>query len=153
MEFAIFLLLVGVILGVAAVAWSVLVQGRQMQAAKNTLNESNNCLMKYMLMAKKIPTLQYFLDSCKKSDPWGTDLRYISANNNGELNCNAASNGVLTVTVAPGDIKSSIAWIIISAGPDRQFDYSRSSFHVDLSSGDDLYVMASDMEIHNEVCQ
>ncbi len=151
-ELAIFLLITGTILGVAAMAWSVLVEGRQIQAAKNTLKEANNCLMDFTLMAKKIPTGQYFANFCQKTDPWGLELRYLSANQGQKLNCSSALTGTLSITVAPGDTRNSIAWVIISAGPNKQFDYSASSTYIDLSPGDDVHIMSSDMELHHEIC-
>ncbi len=151
-ELAIFLLIVGLILGVAVAAWSVLAQGRQIQAAKNTLKTVNNCLTDYTVMAKKISGTEYFSKFCQKNDPWGLELKYLHAHDTNGMNCSSPLSGTLSVKVAPGDTRNSVAWIVISAGPNRHFDYYMSGTLVDFTSGDDVYIMSSDMEIHNEVC-
>lgn len=151
-EFAIFLLVTGLILGIAAGAWSVLVQGRQAAAAKNILNTVNSCLLDYALLAKKIPTSQYYLANCEKIDPWGGSIRFVSWSQGRKLDCSAATPGIFSLQAGPGDVKPAAVWLAVSAGPDKTFNYSPGHSMVDLSSGDDIYVFVSDMEIHKETC-
>ena len=152
-EFAIFLFIAGTVLGVAAAAWSVLVQGRQIQATRNILDEANNCLMDYLVLSKRIPSTLYFTNSCSKGDPWGNSLRFVTGAAGQGVNCTAQTPGSLTVRLSATDLRNNIAWILISAGPNRAFDYIQSGSSLDLSTGDDVYVFISDMEIHQQTCR
>ncbi len=152
-EFALFLVIAGVVLGVAAAAWSVLVQGRQIRAARNMLDETNNCLMDYLILSKRLPTAQYFATSCSKADSWGKSLRFVSGAAGQGINCTAQTPGTLAVRVSSTDLRNNIAWILISAGPNRAFDYSQAGSSLDLSTGDDVYVFVSDLEIHQQACR
>ena len=70
------------------------------------------------------------------------------------VNCTAQTPGTLAVRVSSTDIRNNIAWILISAGPNRRFDYTKPGRRIlDLSKGDDVYVFVSDMEIHQQTCR
>ncbi len=153
LELAIFLLIAGSILTVAATAWLVLVQGRQIAAAKNILDDANSCLWHFAIMARRIPTSGYFSHSCTKVDSWGTSLRFVSRSSAMDVNCTRATPGTISVVTEPGQTSGAILWLVVSAGPNKRFDYSWSSGQIDLSHGDDIYVFVSDMEAHSELCK
>ncbi len=152
-EFALFFVIAGMVLGVAAAAWSILAQGRQIQAARNIMDEANNCLMDYLILSKRIPTAQYFANSCSKADSWGKSLRFVSGTAGQGVNCTTQTPGSLAVRLSSTDLRNNIAWILISAGPNSTFDYTQAGSSLDLSTGDDVYVFVSDMEIHQQVCR
>ena len=152
-EIAIFLFIVGAILSVAAMAWSVLAQGRQVAAAKNILAEVDSCLLDYAIMARKIPDSNYFSSYCSKIDPWGKNLRLVTNAGNNPINCGASTPGTLTVKIDPWTTVSEVAWIVISSGPNRSFDYTLTATTLDISTGDDIYVFESDTGIHEEICE
>ncbi len=151
-EVAIFLVIAGAVLSVAALAWNVLAQGRQVAAAKNILTETDNCLVDFTILAKKIPDTTYFSKHCSKTDPWGQELRLISLAEGNPVSCSASTSGTLSLKVDPWHTVDQVVWVVISPGPNRQFDYNLTGTTLDISSGDDIYVFESDMGIHEEIC-
>ena len=152
LEIGMVLIIAGIIMFVSTGAWTVLLEGKRVSATRNLLNTSNSCLQQYTTLSKRVPTTTFFSKNCMKIDPWGNALHFFSGASAQEINCTTQLSNLKNIKRADGSIIPSVAWIIVSPGPNKKLDLVSSTNMWDLSKGDDIYVFVTDMELHQKVC-
>ncbi len=151
-ELGFVLIVIGLILFMSSGAWTVLIEGRKISATKSSLKTSNNCLLNYTSLSKRIPSSFFYKKNCIGTDAWGNSLYFFSIAQSQEINCNNPLKKIKDLKGSDNEIRPSIVWILVSAGPNKKLDLISLPKLWDLSKGDDLYVFVTDMELHQEVC-
>ena len=152
-EIAFVLVIAGLMLGMATIAWKAMRESRQMEAARSHLDMANNCLLRYALHSGKVPPHSpYYTDSCEAKDAWGVKIQYEKPPPADSAQSIDATLSVLTLRNDSGD-HGGVAWILISFGPNRQQDYVRSGAVCDFTSGDDIYAFVTANELYQLVTQ